>query len=190
MAATVAVEYWNGGSAGSPTKTSASTFRFRSDDSPATIDNTNPLVIPSSGQNYSYWAHIALAISGTFTQVDNIRAYSDGTIGWTLGTTGQVRRGNRDSGDNGTPEASYDVASGTSGTTGDDLETAHSYYSAQTTKSSNFASDTSASPVTVDTTAHTSAASSKALVLQVKVDNDATLGSQASETFTFLYDEI
>jgi len=193
MAATVAVEYWNGGSDGTPTKTSASTFRFRSDDSPATINATNPLVIPSTGNNYSYWTHIALAISGTFTEVSNIRFYSDGTIAWTLGTDGKVVRGARDSGDQGCPEASYEVATGTSGTTGDYLDDAtngHTYYNGQTTPTADVTSDTSGSPATIDSSTYSSADSTKAVVLQTIVDTDATAGTQASETFTFLYDEI
>lgn len=193
MTATVVVEYWNGGSAGSPTKTSASTFRFRTDDSPATINTTNSLVKPTSGQNYSYWVHVALAISGTFTQVDNIRFYTDGTISWTLGSTGNVRIGTRDSGDEGCPVANYEPAAGTSGTTGYSLEdgtNGHDYYKSQSTPVTTATTFTSGSPATIDSTAHTSAESSKAVVLQVKIDNDATQGSQSSETFTLIYDEI
>jgi hypothetical protein len=193
MVATVAVEYWNGGTDGSPNKTSASTFRFRSDDSPATIDNTNPLIVPDSGLNYSYWSHIALAISGTFTEVSNIRFYSDGTINWTLGTDGVVNRGNRDSGDNGVAEADYEVATGTSGETGDAIDdgtNGHSYYNGQTTPVSDVTSDTSASPATIDSSTYSTSSSTKAVVLQTIIDTDATQGTQASETFTFLYDEI
>lgn len=193
MVATVAVEYWNGGTDGSPTKTSASTFRFRTDDSPATIDNTNPLIVPDTGLNYSYWSHIALAISGTFTEVSNIRFYSDGSNSWTLGTGGGVVRGNRDTGDNGVAEASYEVATGTTGTTGDALDDGtdgHTFYNTQTTPTADAFSDTSGSPATIDSSTITTASSSKAVVLQTIVDTDATQGTQTSETFTFLYDEI
>lgn len=193
MVATVNVEYWNGGTDGSPTKTTASTFRFRTDDSPATIDNTNPLIVPSSGLNYSFWTHIALAISGTFTEVSNIRFYSDGSNAWTLGTSGAVNRGNRDSGDHGCAEADYDVATGTTGTTGDALDdgtNGHGFYNGQTTPTASVFSDTSGSPATIDSSTYTTTTSTKAVVLQVVVDTDATQGTQSSETFTFLYDEI
>jgi|Deesub1362A_J573_1020465.scaffolds.fasta_scaffold04856_8 hypothetical protein len=194
MVATIDVEVWTGGTAGSPTKTNVTSgVRFRTDDSPLTQDLTNPIPIPTSGFNYSYWIHAALAISGTFSQVSNIRHYSDGAIGWTLGTGGEVRRGNRDTGDHGTPEASYQPANGTQGTSGYSIEdgvNGHPYYNAQTTPTANIANDTSGSPATVDSGAYTAAGSTKAVVLQVKADTNATQGSQTAETFTFLYDEI
>lgn len=193
MVATVEVEYWNGGSNGSPNKTTASTFRMRTDDNPATIDSTNPLVVPDSGLNYSFWVHIALSISGTYTEVSNIRFYSDGAIGWTLGTDGVLNRGNRDSGDNGVLEADYVVATGTVGTTGDALDdgtNGHSFYNGQTTPVSDVANDTSSSPALIDSNTYTTDSSTKAVVLQAVVDADATQGAQGSETFTFLYDEI
>jgi len=191
MAATVVTEVWTGGTSGSPgSKTNASTLRFRTDDSPTTTDTSNPLIIPDSGTNYSYWVHLALDISGTFSEVSNIRFYSDGTLGWSLGTAGQVARGNRDSGDQGCPEASYDPASGTVGTSGNDLGANHSYFSAQTTSEADAFAATSGSPITVDSSTYTTATSSKAVVLQADVDTDASTGTQADETFTFLYDEV
>jgi len=193
MVATVAVEFWATGSDGSPNKTSAATLRFRTDDSPNTIDNTNSIVIPTAGSNFSFWQHVALAISGTFTQVDNIRFHSDGTVGWTFGAAGELSRGNRDSGDHGCTEANYDVATGTPATTGDEINDAvngHGFYEPETVSTADVDSDTSGSPATIDSAAHTSSESSKAVVLQVKLDSDATLGAQSSETLTFLYDEI
>lgn len=190
MAATVNVEVWTGGSAGSPTKTNASTLRFRTDDSPSTIDTTNPLIIPDSGTNYSYWMHVALNWSGTYSEISNIRFHTDGAIGWSLGTAGQVVRGNRDSGDHGCPEASYAVATGTAGTSGDDLGANHGYYSAQTTSEADVTGDTSGAKATIDSSTYTTDGSSKAVVLQADVDTDASTGVQPDETFTFTYDEI
>ncbi len=193
MTATITLEHWNAGSDGSPAYTSLPTgppnFRFKTDDTGSTLDSNNPIPIPASSFNYSFWAHIGMNLGGTFTQVSNIRHYCDGSIGWTFGTGGELRRGNRDSGDKGCPTASYDKASGTTGTTGDDLAT-HTYFSGQTTKTANINSDTSGSPATIDTSTYTTAGRTKAIVLQVKVASDATQGSQTSETLTWLYDEI
>ena len=84
---------------------------------------TYPIPIPAAGFNYSYWKHVCLGVTGTFTSVSNIRHYCDGAIGWNFGTAGELRRGNRDSGDKGvavdalnghtdgydlTPESSHD----------------------------------------------------------------------------------
>lgn len=192
MAATVESEVWTGGSDGSPNKSTSGTgtLRYRTDDSPTTIDKTNPLVIPSSGTNYSFWIHNALSISGTYDEVSNIRFHTDGSIGFSLGSSGKVVRGNRDSGDHGCPESSYNMATGTTGTSGDDLGGNHGYYSGQSTPEANVANDTSGSKATIDSSTYTSDGSTYALVTQADVDTDATSGVQSNETYTFTYDEI
>jgi hypothetical protein len=127
-------------------------------------------------------------------KINNIRHYSDGTISWNYGTGGQLRRGNRDSGDKGCPmDTEYDVATGTEATTGDAIEdgsVGHGYFNGQSTKTANIASDTVGSPATIDSTDHTTTGKCKAVVLQVKVDTNATQGEQTDETLTWKYDEI
>jgi len=191
MVATVNVQRITG-PAGSKTYTNVTAVRLRTDDA-NTADATNPIPIPTSGYNYSYWASICLDISGTFTQISNIRHYSDGSIGWTFGTGGELRRGNRDSGDVGCPDASYQQASGTPGTTGyaiEDATNGHAYYKTQTTPTKNIANDTSSNPAVVDSSTYTAAGKTKHIVLQVKVASDATQGTQSAEVLTFIYDEI
>lgn len=187
---TVNVEHWTGGSAGSPTKTNATTFRYRTDDDPDTIDNTNPCVIPDSGLNYSFWRHIALNWSGTYDEISNFRLYTDDTLFSGLGTNGLVQRGNRDSGDQGCPEDSYEPATGTVGTSGDDLGANHGYFSGQTDSTADLSNATEASPIQIDSTSYTTDGSSYALADQVVIDTDASSGTKSSETFTFLYDVI
>lgn len=152
-------------------------------------DNNDPIPIDTVLRR-SYWASIRLNITGTFTEVSNIRHHSDGAIGWTYGTAGKLKRGNRDTGDKGVPNASYEQATGTQGTTGNDLEASHTYYSGQTVKSTNINSDTSGSPALIDSTAYSSPSPTKHVVLQVEVDTDATQGEQTDETLTWLVDEI
>ncbi|MEA3432061.1 MAG: hypothetical protein U9R01_05215 [candidate division WOR-3 bacterium] len=135
MAATVGIVCAYGGSDGAPTYTSNLIdvgFRFRSDDSPATLDLTNSIRIPTSGFNYSYWVHLCLDISGTFSQINNIKFYCDGMIGWDYGTGGAILVGIRDTGDNGCPVASYDKATGTEGTTGDYMDDDSTEWAAST----------------------------------------------------------
>lgn len=66
----------------------------------------------------------------------------------------------------------------------------HDYYNTQTTPTANVANDTEASPATIDSTDHTNAEKTKAVILQCKVANDAVQGEQADETLSFKYDEI
>lgn len=156
--------------------------------------SANPCVVPTSGSYYSYWKHHALKLSDTFTQINNIRWFTDGTIPWTLGTGGMVGLVPRDSGDNGCPVGNYQQSTGTAGTTGDYIKdgvNGHAYYKAQAAAFTNVTGYQSGSPLTVDTTNYTTAtAATKSVVTQVKLATDATQGTQGSETFTFRYDEI
>lgn len=200
MVATVTIRECYGGSDGTPgTETSDITTansRYMTQDSYSATDTSYPIPIPSSASfNYSYWRHTYLKIdSGTFTKINNVKWWTDGTIAWTLGTGGMVMVGNRDSGDKGAPmDTEYDVATGTPGTTGDNLDnvtTGHGYYNAQTTKYVNATTYTSGAKMTVDSTDHTGTGKCKAVVSQVKVYQDATQGTMTAETFTFSYDEI
>ena len=159
----------------------------------APTDTDYPIPIPTSGFKYSYWVSICLDLTGTFTKINNVRFYSDGAIGWNFGTGGELRRGNRDSGDHWCPDASYEQALGTEGDTGytiEDVTNGHDYYNAQIAKTANVASDTEASPALIDSIDHTAVGKTKAVVLQCKVANDAVQGEQADETLSFKYDEI
>lgn len=197
MVATVIVEQANGGSDGSPgaeNEITAST-RLQTKDQWAPTDTSYPVPIPASGFKYSFWIHVYLEITvAPSTKIDNIRFYSDGAIGWNYGTGGELRRGARDSGDQGAPmDTEYDVATGTDGDTGDTIEdgtNGHDYYNGQSTPTADVANDTEGSPATIDSTEHTTTGKCKAVVLQVKIASDATQGEQTDETLTFKYDEI
>lgn len=190
-----------GGSNGSPTYGANVTNRVRMYSADASTTQTgaattNPVVIPSgAGYQYSYWKGVCLAISGTFTSVTNIRHYSAGNVAstWTMGTGGQLLRGTMSSGDIGVAAASYVVAIGTSGTTGNYMGSAnpngHPYYNAQATPVANVDNDTSGASALIDSTSITSAGYSKMIVLQVQVANSATQGTMTAVTLTWQYDE-
>jgi hypothetical protein len=200
LVATVIVEQATGGSDGTPgaENTIATSTRLQTADQFDISDTTYPIPIPAAGFNYSYWITVYLEITGgTFTQINNVRFYSDGTINWDFGTGGELRRGNRDTGDQGfAMDSGYEVATGTQGTTGHTIEDGvdgHSFYNGQTTKTTDVEGDTVGSPATVDSGNHTIAEKCKAIVLQCKLDtagNGAIQGEQTDETLTFKYDEI
>jgi hypothetical protein len=78
MAATVQIVELNGAGPTATDKTSG-TVRFKDADN-ATVDLNNPMVVPPSGQQYSFRKVLRANIaSGTFTQISNLRAYSDGS---------------------------------------------------------------------------------------------------------------
>jgi len=189
MAATVEIREGNGSG---PTWSVVTAARYCTADdyNPGT---SNPIPIPSSGFNYSYWKSHCLNIAGgTFTKVSNIRWYPS-SYSWTLGTNGEVRVGQRDSGDHGCPDASYDQATGTLGTSGDAIEdgtNGHSYYNGQTTPTTDISTYSETNKMQVDSGEYTSAGRTKHIVTQVKVASDATQGEQADITYTFVWDEI
>lgn len=202
MVAVVIIEEANGGTDGTPaTKTrvdgqganDGTDVRFCTTDAYNPIA-TYPCIIPSAGSNYSYWKHLHLDISGTFTTVNNIRFYTDGTIGWTCGTGGGLYIGLRDTGDNGCPmDTEYDVATGVQGTTGhwmDDATNGHGYYKGESATPALVSDYESGTSLLIDSTDYSVADESNAIVLQVKLETDATQGTQVDETLTFLYDEI
>lgn len=82
MAATVQIQENNGGGPTTTDKTSG-TIRFKNADN-ATVDTSNPMVKPTSGVDWSYKKWIGFNVTGgSYTQITNIKAYSDGTNGWT-----------------------------------------------------------------------------------------------------------
>jgi hypothetical protein len=196
MVATVNVQQAVGGSDGSPgTYNNITTStRLQTKDQFAPSDISYPVPIPQSGFSYSYWIHVCLDLSGTFATINNVRFYSDGSIGWSFGTGGELRRGNRDSGDHGCPmDSEYNLATGTEASTGDSVEDetlGHGYYNSQTTPIVDVSNDTEGSPAVVDSADHNGAGKTKAVVLQCKVASDAVQGEQSDETLSFKYDEI
>lgn len=166
MAATVSVKQAN--STG-PTATTITNLRFNTDDTvnPGTV---NPLVKPSAGTNRSYWKTVYLnADSSPAGTINNVKLYSDGTIGWTgctlfVGTTG-----------------TYTQATGTPGTTGTDSGVATALMSGFTSGSPKSVTGTITNPSTGKITDY--------VVFQVDLSTSAVAGTLSAETLTFQYDE-
>ena len=194
MTATVEIREANGVAA-AMTFTALTSARYSTSDS-ATPGTNNPIPIPTSNFNYSYWKHQGLYMHGAFTQIDNIRWYTDGDIGWNYGTSGALYVGLCSGTDKGVwtsnniaPLTQYMQASGTVGTTGTSITASGGHGQASGwAKASDY---TVGSPLQVDSTTHTTSGDiSKLLVTQVAIDDDATQGTQTAETVTMRYDEI
>jgi hypothetical protein len=192
MAASVVVKELNGAG---PTATTVTAIRFCTKDMYDPV-LTYPIPIADSGLAYSYWKTICLDLSGTFTKINNIRFYSDATIGWACGTGGGLFICTKTTGDKGVPAADYDQADGEEAVSGHNMnhdDDGHTYYKVGSTNHAdpiNIQTITSGSPMVVDSTDHTTEEMTKGVVLQVIVDDDATQGDQADETLTWKYDEI
>ncbi len=191
MVATVAVFVETGPNATPvPTDTTAlgpPNIRFKTADDP-TIDANNPIPIPASGTKRSFWKHIFLqATAGPFTQIDNVKFFTDGT-GFGTGIT--VFVGNETPTKNSASTAGYDQATGMVGDDGDELTT-HVNITAKT-DAFTFTSGTpktvsiSEAGAIIDAVNETT----NYVIGQMDVASTAGPGDLPNETWTFQYDEI
>lgn len=84
MPATMTIQEGNGAGETKTDKTSG-TVRYKKADN-ATVDLNNPLVVPTTLTEYSYPKYLRMRITaGTFTEVSNLRVYTDGASGYGTG---------------------------------------------------------------------------------------------------------
>ena len=191
MVATVAVFVETGPNATPvPTDTTAlgpPNIRFKTADD-STIDANNPIPIPASGTKRSFWKHIFLEVTaGTFTQIDNVKFFTDGT-GFGTGIT--VFVADETPTKNSASTAGYDQATGSVGDDGDELTT-HTNVTAKT----DAFTFTSGTPKTVSISEagaiiNAIGESTNYVIAQMDVASTAGPGDLPNETWTFQYDEI
>ena len=162
MSATVQIHEMTGAAAG--TDKTSGTVRFKSADN-TTVDTNDRLQVPSSGTNYSYTKQLKFYVaSGTYTDIQNLRAYSDGANNFGTGVS---------------------VYHDTTNAFGTNFNT--------NLGGTDIFTKTSGSPVDLDTTnagPHTSTGyKGDILRLQMRVADTATPGVLSAETLTFAYDE-
>ena len=180
MAATVTIRRWTGAS-GSPTKTNITGINTRAnaEDAHSVAGTSNPIQIPETGTNYSYWVATRLsadtAPSGT---INHLRWYTDGGNGFGTGVTCKMNTA-----------TGYVQATGTPGTTGT-LLTTGAYATLAGTPTDAFAF-TSAAPKTVSGSINGPSTGDFGdfVVFQIEVGSTAGPGATAQETFTWKYDE-
>ena len=163
MAATVQIVEKNG-AGGTQTDKSSGTIRFKNADN-STVDLNNPMVKPPSGNDYSYEKWLRMNVSGgTYSQITNVKAYSDGSSG--MGTGVEV----------------YAKAVATFATPAE--ATAITGYT-------NFFTYTSGSPLTLGAGPYTSTGEkADHLVMMLRIDNTVSGGVTPGETLTLAWDEI
>lgn len=195
MVATVSVYTDTGGSDGTPGTSSdidalgPPALQFRTADN-ATVDTAAPVVIPTSGTNYSYVKSCYLYCDAApSVQIDNVQIYTDGSS--SLGTGVGVVIGNELPTRNSGSTSGYIEAVGTAGTTGSEMTT---FYTG-ITGTTNFFSYTSGSTKALSISESGSVINAigettNYFVLQMTVASTASPGSTSNETATIQYDEI
>lgn len=177
MAATVIINRLTGAG---PTKTdiTSSNTRMSASDDPAP-GTANPVPIPGAGTNYSFW--VSTRLEATVTPdgtINNIQWYTDGTGSFGTGVTCV-----------GQDATAYDQASGTVGTSGDELTTGN--YTTLTGAPVDVFTFDSGSPKSISgsLTNPTTGDFGNLFVYQAAVGTTASAGASAQETFTWQYDE-
>ncbi|GAJ06578.1 unnamed protein product, partial [marine sediment metagenome] len=125
---------------------------------------TFPIPIPAADTKYSFWKSHCLNFGGEFTEITNIKIYTDGG-GFGTGITCNV-------GDETIDAADYVEATGTDGDTGTEMVAGHGGI---TGKADLFTYDVD-TPKDVDAGPITEVGQSKHVVLQLDVINTASLG--------------
>lgn len=144
--------------------------------------SSNPVRIPSSGTNYSYWVTTRLiAYTAPAGTINNIRWYTDGANNFGTGVTATVSQAQ-----------SYVQATGTAGTSGNQLTTT-AHTGSLSTPTDPFANYNVTTPLSI-TGSITYGASfptqfGNYVVYQLAVATTASPGATGQETFTWLYDE-
>lgn len=162
MAASVQIVEKNG-AGGTNTDKTAGTIRFKNADD-ATVDTVNPMVKPGAGSDWSFekWLRFKVA-SGAYTEITNVKAYTDGANGW----TGVLLWW----------KAVTAFATPVEGTASAGYTNAFTY--------------TSGAPLTLGAGPFTSTGEKgDHLVALMEVQSTAVGGILASETLTFVWDEI
>lgn len=176
MPATVQIRRHTGAT---PTKTDITSIntRLQAEDTHTTAGTNSPILIPTSGTNYSYWATFQLYIAAiTGGTVNNIKWYTDGSSGLGTGITANVSAA----------ATAYTQATGTQGATGTVLNNTN--YPGVGTPSNAFAY-TSASPLSVAGSGNATGDVGNLVVLQLAIASTASQGVKPAETVTWRYDD-
>lgn len=162
MTATVIINEKNGAGETATDKTSG-TIRFKNADN-AAVDTNSPMVIPASGSDWSFQKWLRLNVAGVFTQLTNLKFYTDGANGFGAGVLCWAKT-----------EASFVTPA---------EETASAGYS-------DAFGYTSGSPLSLGAGPYTSTGDiGSYLKLALEVQAAAGQGALTPETITFAYDEI
>lgn len=176
------------------------TARYCTMDS-ASPGQTNPIPIPDSGYNPSYWKTHFLYISGQdggtydFTYVSSMRWYCDGTMfNWGSSTVSGMVLLLDASGDGsqyGVVSGSYAQATGKQGTSGNKL-TKHGAWSASSnaTVANSLVNAIMVDYRKLEPNDTAGYVCSKCLIHQAWVGSNAASGNPGTETYTWVWDEV
>lgn len=154
--------------------------RLKADDTHSVSDSTNPVRVPDSGTNYSYWCSTRMEVT-TNTEgntISNMKFYTDGSndLGTGLGMDIALA-------------SAYDQAVGVEGTSGSAIDGNHSNLISSVTGAFNY---DSSNPLDIDATVTGTSSTGDIgdfVITQGTVDSTAGAGASSQETYSYQYDE-
>lgn len=181
MPAEISIRRWTG-SAGTPDKDDVTQInnRHRTDDVVAASGVGNAVPVPPDGEmRYSFWQSLRFRVDGgTFTSVNNVLAWPDGTDDFPSGAVTVAARA-----------SDYAQATGTVGETGLELTTSNHPYLIE--EPVDIFTYSSGAPIELEgTTAAAPVDIGYFLVTQVQVDPLASTVISATEELAFSWDEV
>lgn len=180
MAATVKINRLTGSGPSKTDITGANTVANAADTHQSTATGSaNPIRIPSSGTNYSFWVSTRLECTVTpLGTLNNIRWYTDGSNTFGTGVTCKVQTA-----------SAYVQATGTAGTSGTVLNTTN--HASLAGAPVNAFTYVTGSPLAVSGTLNNPSTGDfgDLVVYQLEVADTAQPGVTGTETFTWQYDE-
>ena len=184
MAATVKINRLTGSGAGTGTDITGINTRANAEDAHSTAGTSNPIRIPASGTNYSFWVSTRLNVTVTPSgTINNLRWFTDGANNFGTGITFKVSPANVGA------NAGYRQATGTTGTTGTQLNTTN--HTGLTGAPVDGFTYTSGSPLSLtgSLTNPSTGLFGDIVVYQVEVGTTAAAGATAAETLSWRWDE-
>lgn len=154
--------------------------RLKADDSHSTSGTTNPIQVPDSGTNYSFWATMRLNVNTNAdgNTINNMKWYTDGSndLGTGLGLDVALA-------------SAYDQAVGTEGESGSAIDGNYANLINSVTAAFNY---DSTSPLDIDSTVTGTSTTGEIgdfVINQGTVDSTAGAGASTQETISYQYDE-
>ena len=154
--------------------------RFKADDAHTTAGADNPIRVPDSGTNYSFWGTMRLNVNtnADSNTINNMKWYTDGTNNLGTGIGLDIAAA-----------SAYDQAVGTEGESGSAIDGNHSHLISPVTGAFNYDSD---NPFDIDATVTGTSSTGEIgdfVIYQITVADTAEAGASTQETASFQYDE-
>ena len=185
MAATIKIMRLTGANTlmgGSPLYTDITSASTRMSTSDAAAPGTaNPIPVPTSGSNYSFWVVTQLySACAPDNSITNIKWYTDGTNTFGTGTGLWVATA-----------SGYVVAAGTAGSSGTILSVANyaTLDSGGASTAFQYTSNAASKLAVAGSIANTTGCIGNRVVFQLRVDTTGVAGTSGEETLTFTADE-